>query len=90
MPYYYAHYAPYGVGTTYQTHDGRNEELYGTIYRFKSRKARDEFVAGDVWDGRYHLSAVPASAVRSVVARYSRRYGPAAWETEDGLTRLTT
>ena len=56
MTYYYAEYNRYGIGTL--TEIGGRVQSAGNLYRFKSRKDRDDWVESDQWDGQYHRAAI--------------------------------
>lgn len=62
----YGFWWSYGVGTWRQTSDG-SEVMPGELQVFESRKARDEWVDADVFDGNYHRSAVGAKTARDIM-----------------------
>lgn len=88
--FFYAHMNPYGIGATYQNADGSTNRMPGTIYRFPSKAARDEWVSSDVWDGKYRRQAVAAHAVRHVISRHVDLFGDLAWSdpAESGAQTL--
>jgi len=71
--HYYARYCGYGINVVLEDSRGNVDRFPGMIARFSSRKARDAWVADEIWDGKFCREAISARDVASA-ARYRGLY----------------
>ena len=67
--YYYARHCGYGIDVVCEDSRGNVDRFPGMIARFSSRRARDSWVADEIWDGKFCREAISAGDV-AIAARY--------------------
>ncbi|MDF3352004.1 hypothetical protein HKX15_17825 [Sulfitobacter sp. KE37] len=72
--HYYARYCDWGINVIFESNNGTVDYFPGDVLRFKTRRARDAWVADEVWDGTWRREALSARDLRRARKLEERRW----------------
>ncbi|NUH63752.1 hypothetical protein HTT03_09930 [Sulfitobacter sp. S0837] len=73
--HYYARYCDWGINVVFER-DGAIDRFPGEILRFKTRQARDAWVADEVWDGTCRREGLSARDLKRACGSAERFWYP--------------